>query len=116
MSLLNDMLQDLQQQPDKDHEISDEYNRTQLRESGIIKTTSVPWIATVVVFVTVLLVLLVVKQKFDHQKENLIKEIVTIAETDSPTPMHSLESNSSVPAMGIKQTQKHRKLNRYISR
>lgn len=62
MSLLNDMLQDLQQQPDADPHASDENNRAQLKDSGMIKTTSVPWRTSVLVFLAVLVALLLLKQ------------------------------------------------------
>jgi MSHA biogenesis protein MshN len=64
MSLLNDMLQGLQQQPDKDNATGDENNRAQLKASGMIKTTSVPWRASLLIFIGVLVTLLLLKQQF----------------------------------------------------
>lgn len=66
MSLLNDMLQGLQQQPDKDNATGDENNRAQLKESGMIKTTSVPWRTSVLIFVGVVVTLLLLKQQFNQ--------------------------------------------------
>lgn len=67
MSLLNDMLQDLLKQPDGDAEVNDESIRMQLNESGMIKTTSIPWVATILSFAVVLLLLLFVK--FVYKKD-----------------------------------------------
>jgi MSHA biogenesis protein MshN len=95
MSLLNDMLQDLQQQPGQDTDISDASNRTQLNESGIIKKTSVPWLASVLVFVGVLGILLLAKYYYRQLPANPSIEITESVVTE---PM-ALTNSASIAAI-----------------
>lgn len=109
MSLLNDMLQDLQQQPEqnpeKNREINDDNSRAQLKESGMIKTTSIPWLASALVFTGVLSVLLSMKHFYQKPVANTLVNVQEAAPIDSlSSTVSEVEDNNGETGSNEKQS------------